>query len=237
MRIVICDDVIEEAELVKSEVRGILSNESECEIIACDPEALMLEIEEELFDYDIAILDIEFHKEKNGIDFGHEINSRYPLTQIIYLTSILDFASDVYETEHVYFVMKKNRDRTLPRGLKKAMILYEENKEKRYLEIVSEGRKLLLSQHEILYIEREGQILLVHTKEAVYKIYESIRNLLKLLSNSFSRCHGGYIVNMAHVISVNRERILLDQGQELEIGRTFKDRFMKQYMDYLAKRM
>ena len=40
------------------------------------------------FDYDIAILDIEYHKEINGIDVGHLINKRFPACQIIYLTKM-----------------------------------------------------------------------------------------------------------------------------------------------------
>ena len=236
MRIVICDDVVEVAEDVKQDVEALVS-EAGHEVLTRTPDALLLEMEEDLFDYDIAILDIEYHEEKNGIDFGHILNQKFPLTQIIYLTEVLDFASDVYETEHVYFCMKKNRKQTLPRAIDKAILFYEENKDRNYLEIVSEGKKHVILQVHILYMERQGHTILIHTADETYKVYDSFRNIVKNLASSFARCHGGFVVNMSQIVSINRERVLLAGGAEIEIGRTYKNHFLMSYMDYMGKRM
>ena len=51
--------------------------------------------------FDIVIMDIEID-EINGIDLAIETNHILPYCQIIYLTSYMQYVSDVYETNHTY---------------------------------------------------------------------------------------------------------------------------------------
>ena len=46
----------------------------------------------------------------NGIELANELNSTLPECRIIYLTGYLDYAPDVYTTEHVWFVLKDRID-------------------------------------------------------------------------------------------------------------------------------
>ena len=44
--------------------------------------------------------------EITGIDAAKQINLIQPSAQIIFISSYLEYFSDVYETEHLYFVLK-----------------------------------------------------------------------------------------------------------------------------------
>ena len=66
--------------------------------------------------YDIVIMDIDL-PDGNGIKFSKRINVFSPHTIIIYMTSYEDYVSDVYDTEHIYFILKKNYQKYLPHAL------------------------------------------------------------------------------------------------------------------------
>ena len=100
MKIIICDDSIKEAEKTKEVlVSNKLADESDITIFL--PDDLRGEIERRTLLCDIAVMDIEFDAVPyNGINLSAAINELLPFSQIIYLTNILEFAPDVYETKH-----------------------------------------------------------------------------------------------------------------------------------------
>ena len=107
MKLAVCDDVKEDADITLKIVKNYFNNKA-TDVSYLSPNDLLYEIDNGEFIYDIIILDIDYKNcNYNGIELGKKINDKYPLCNIIYLTGILDFASDVYETNHCYFVMKK----------------------------------------------------------------------------------------------------------------------------------
>ncbi|MGN0496363.1 MAG: LytR/AlgR family response regulator transcription factor [Lachnospiraceae bacterium] len=237
MKIVICDDMRQDALAGKQLFDNNYSNmDITCEIMK--PKELLLMIEENMFSYDLAIMDIEFGDEEfDGIKLSQKINEIAPSCQIIYLTSFLEFAPDVYETKHCYFVMKPNLEVMLPRAFKKAYDFYLSEQKQDILEIVCDGQKTHLLQKEIVYVEREGRMLRIHMDEEEYVCYMSIRKILKELSPDFARCHGGYIVNLGKIIAVNSEMVTVETGEKIDIGRTFYDSFMESYLKYYSKQI
>lgn len=106
MKIIICDD--NEEEIVRSK-RVILDQKlaEEKDVTTCQPEELLKQIEGQALECDLFIMDIEFDgRGYNGITLSTAINELQPESQIIYLTNILEFAPEVYETKHCYFVLR-----------------------------------------------------------------------------------------------------------------------------------
>lgn len=234
MKIVICDDEKQDAAKSKELLDGYRGID---DIKVYTPNQILFDIEEDFFDADIAILDIEYHKEINGIDVGHLINEKYPACQIIYLTKVTDYASDVYETEHVYFVTKQNQDKTLYRAIDKAMELHENEQNYKHLEIYANKKKRILQQKVITYIEKVGRKTIIHTGEESYETYEALSNLMRALSEDFSRTHGSYIVNLRFVETIEKETVTLNDGITVPVGRTYRDSLMRQYMHFISRRM
>lgn len=234
MKIVICDDEREDADISKGLLAGYRGIN---DIKIYTPDEMLFDIEEDFLEADIAILDIEYHKDINGIDIGHLINKKYPACQVIYLTKITDYASDVYETEHVYFVTKQNQDITLYRAVNKAMDVYQSEQDYKHLEIFANKKKRVLQQRSILYIERIERKTFVHIKGEKFETYQSLSNFVKRLSDDFVRCHGSYIVNLRFVESIEKGAVVMTDGTTVPVGRTYQDNLMKDYMRFLAKRM
>ncbi len=234
MKVIICDDEKQDAEVTKEllrNYRGIT------DITICTPEETVFDIEEDFFQYDIAILDIEYHKEMNGIDVGHLINQKHPACQIIYLTKVTDYASDVYETEHVYFVTKQNQRKTIYRAVDKALGVISSNEKYKYLEIRSRNKKTMLSQKSIMYIERVERKTYVHSETGVLETYQSLSEYMRRLSEDFVRCYGSFLVNLNWVVNLGREKLLLKDGTEIPVGRTYRDKLVRAYMKFISRRV
>ena len=119
-RIAVCDDealhcayaaqmIRTHPECPDAEIRQFLS-----------PQELLNALENETFLADIAVVDIRM-EEMNGIALAREINTRAPGCQIIFLSSYLEYAPDVYDAEHVYFVLKEQMKTRLMPALQKAI--------------------------------------------------------------------------------------------------------------------
>ena len=67
---------------------------------------------------DIIIMDIEMPK-INGIRLAEYIREHNKRVRLIFLTNYINYATDVYDTEHTYFVLKKDAEEKLPVALNK----------------------------------------------------------------------------------------------------------------------
>ena len=102
--------------------------------------------------YDIVIMDIDL-PDGNGIKFSKQINVFSPHTIIIYMTSYEDYVSDVYDTEHIYFILKKDYQKYLPHALSLANEAL--NKQRRAsLKIFWNKEEYNILQKDIFYMER-----------------------------------------------------------------------------------
>lgn len=239
MRIGICDDnkadcyeakeILGHCDMVRTE---------EFPIACLSPDDVVLDLEEGLFACDLMVLDIEFENEKyNGIRLAKRINQIAPLCQIIYLTDFLEFAPEVYETEHCYFVLKKNMKVMLPLAFEKAYRLYERDKRQMFIELVSEGKKHYLPIHEIIYMEKEGRRLRIYTIHGDYYCYESLAAAVKRCGGELVRCHGSYIINLHYVKYYGREKLTLANGMQIPIGRTYQEQMKAAYLNYWVDRI
>lgn len=70
--------------------------------------------------FDIIFMDIELG-DGSGIQLSQKINQLYPLSQIVYITAYPEYSSEVYESEHVWFIDKQKLDTFLPLALNKAL--------------------------------------------------------------------------------------------------------------------
>lgn len=234
MKIVVCDSSVSDANQAMEIVKGIVKN-SGYEIKVISPQDVYVAVEEELLNCDIIILAIRFADEQfDGIELGKLINEKLPVCQIIYLTNIIEFAPMVYETRHCYFVMKDNMDSMLPKAIRKAIDTYNESVGYEILEFLSNGHKVFLAQKDIMYIERDDRLLIIHSTKKSYPCYTSLKKLDIKLLPQFARCHGGFIVNLAFCNGMEKYEVSMNDGSVLPIGKSFYDEFREKYLKFYS---
>ena len=119
LRIGICDDAPDWREKTRETVKHCI------EQMANSVEIYSFQNGNELLSEDhppmhILFMDIEMSGE-NGIDLAMEVNRKWPKCQVIYLTNFWSYAMEVYETRHVYYIVKEKFEEKLPGVLEKAI--------------------------------------------------------------------------------------------------------------------
>ena len=89
-----------------------------------DDSDILAAVRERQFEPHIVFMDIELQG-SSGIQTAKNITSLLPDCQIIYITNYVDYASQVYESSHIYFILKSQTDTYLPKALQKAIALLE----------------------------------------------------------------------------------------------------------------
>lgn len=169
--------------------------------------------------YDIVIMDIDL-PDGNGIKFSKQINVFSPHTIIIYMTSYEDYVSDVYDTEHIYFILKKNYQKYLPHALSLANEAL--NKQRRAsLKIFWNKEEYNILQKDILYMERKLRTTFIVTPTHIYPTSEKLEDLLKRLGETFAMSHRSFIVNLKMVQEITKDSALLVNGTSIPISRSY----------------
>lgn len=195
------------------------------------PEKLDELINKKMFSAEIIILDIQMQW-KSGIQIAEQINNIFPRCQIIFLTAYIDYATMVYETKHIYFVLKTQMEQMLPRAMDKALDVLNVEEPCLCFQLPSLNARIPLGK--ILYFEKNQHHTLIRTEIKDFTVPKSLRELTPLLGSEFLRCHGSYIVNLSHISQYSSTQFVLDNGMIIPIGRTFQSVSRNTYWDYLA---
>ena len=217
--VILCDD----NEVFLSEAEKMFSSEYKCMFnIAVSKTIAEAVAKISEINIDIAVLDLEMDKE-NGIDLGKIINEKFPDCRIIYLTNHITYATDVYSTEHTYFVLKEDMEKNLPKAIEKA-INEKEAQKNDFITVSSKDRKRILRICDILYCERTGRTTTIFLKDDSFVSIENLDKLYEILSEKgFTKCHKSFIVNMDKVSEIFRNKYVFEGGKEVPISRSFSD--------------
>lgn len=211
-RVVICED----DDLQRKKLKELIYKSFEA--ISNNIEILEFKSGEELLEHclegiDIFFLDIQMDK-LTGMDVAKIIRDKNLTTEIIFITSVVEFIQEGYKVRAYRYLLKP--------------IKYEELKEhiiscvsdiikKRENFMIVEGKgtinKILINS--ITYIEVQKKNITIHTVDNIYYTRNSISNLEKELKMyNFFRCHRCYLINIEYieficknVVTVNSEDI------------------------------
>ena len=167
---------------------------------------------------DIAILGIKM-KEINGIQLAERLNKLIPDCQIIYLTSYSDYASEVYLTKHVWFVLKNQTDTFLIPAMKRAIENLATSDSCSTVSVRCNGKTILLSVSDIIYLEHVGRKTRIVCENASYLSSKQPSSIQQQLV----RCHQGYWVNIMHVIALDHNEFVMDTDERIPISRSYRD--------------
>lgn len=171
--------------------------------------------------FDLVLMDIEWNRKENGIDFSQQLIKLCPNTQIIYVTGYNDrFSQQIFlqRTNLCGYLVKPVDPDLLEMLLHRVEEeLYKQEEEK--LIIHQKGVIHAISYRDICYLESRGHQLFVHTHEDNILCYEQLEEMKKRLPNHFFQCHKSYLVNLALVRRINKSTVILKGGEEVPVSK------------------
>lgn len=197
---------------------------------------------EELLEYkdtplDAVFLDIELGKE-NGIFVAKKLNKTRPNCQIIYMTNYSQYATEIYNTEHIWFVVKKHFQDKVGEIIRKILREFE-SKTSRIVLKTLKNEIISIVPSDIYYLEREKRGTRVVTVWNEYHVKERMSDIVPQLSElDFSQCHNSYVVNFRHVKELQKDMYILygEAGKEqiVQISRRYVQKTRKDFLKWSA---
>lgn len=184
----------------------------------------------------IFILDILLEN-MNGINLAHLILNKAPNACIIFISSYLEKATEVYDVPHCYFVYKPEMKKRLPLAIKKAIQSIDDANKKLIVNL--KDKTQLISIDDINYFERNKRTTYIHCHNETIKTSIKINDFITQLPETFVRCHNSYIVNLNSVSEFCRENFILNNKNNslIPISRAYRQDVKEKFHKFLMKKI
>ncbi len=173
-----------------------------------------------MIEYKVVFLDINM-EQLDGIETAKIIRGFSDTVFIVFVTAYINYTLEGYKVAAIRYLLKDREKFTELIYECMDAILHKMNyvvakKEIRF----NEGKKMVPLER-LLYIESKLHKLEFHVIQdgiKVYTIYDTLNNIEKEYSSyDFIRTHQSFLVNLKHIRTVERYKILLTTGMTLSI--------------------
>lgn len=183
-----------------------------------DPQALLKAAADRPFL--LAVLDVQMPGQ-DGIAVARQLTALCPTCQIVFLTAYLSYAQDVYDAEHIAFVLKGEMEQRLPRVLERVRRRLEQQ-ERPTLVVSQGGAATLVPQRQICWLERRVRLTRVHCDGFDLATPEKLEQLMQRLDPLlFCQCHKSYAICWRYTRQYAARAILLQNGVQVPVSRRF----------------
>jgi len=174
----------------------------------------------------------------NGLDFVSSLE-RKPM--VVFTTAYSDYAVKGFELDAADYLLKpitldrflKTIDKVINRlNLHNAANKSDKEDGYQYLIIKTDKKYVKLNYNDIIYIEGLKDYVKIHTEKERYLALVNLKNIeLQLPSDIFIRVHRSFIVSMNKIKEIEGNTIKMFNGQEISIGKEYKDTFFEKMIN------
>ncbi len=178
-------------------------------------------------------LDIHNQDDQSGIEFARLLrtNRKYEFTPVIMVTSIASLEMTAFREIHCYQYIVKPYDRQTVEDVIRKIIMHDKVAEEKNIIVKKDGINYRIKCDAIQYVQAVTRgVMFKMTKESIKIPYMTIKEFMtKVEPEDFVQCHRMYVVNKKHVkfFDVVNRIIKLEDGSQVEIGITYKDKIKK----------
>lgn len=185
--------------------------------------------------YDLAFLDIQLDK-MNGVQLARLIRKEDKTIILVFTTGEDRYLQQGYEVSAFRYLMKPLKKTEVAATLKKANELVEENRRDAVIVTCGDESRRIF-KNDIYYIEVDNHYIVLHMKDSVIRFKEKLKNFEQQFQEpQFCKCHRSFIVNLHYVSKISRERVLMENEEEIPVSRARWDDLNRCYLIYYTMR-
>lgn len=183
--------------------------------------------------YDYIFLDIDLHESYNGINLAEHIIELNSLADIVFISSHIDFIHETLFIRPFYFIRKM----VYKSDIEAFFNIIEKNiKLNHEICLNYKGEKRIVNVNKIIMIEGQTHQLTVTTEDKIFYDNRTLKSILESLPKErFVQIHKGYIINLKYVYDYTTKVVKLSNGIEINVGRSYKENFMKCVKEYIIE--
>jgi len=157
--------------------------------------------------YDVIFMDIYFSNESAGIAAARQIREKDMFVTIAFTTTSLDHTLESYRLKAAMYLEKPLKEADIKETLELALI---KRRSRAVINISLEGgKKADIPLDSIMFFEQKGnEIEVVTTTSGILRTSRSVKlgdMETQLPSPPFLRCHRSFIVNLDHVLGIDKD--------------------------------
>lgn len=235
-RIAICDDepsIVRENEAMLCrvlEARRFQRNTDFSVAGFSAAEPLLAALRKEPDAFQLLLLDIRLAQE-NGVDLAARLREWQVDCSIVYITAYEEYMPDSFATRPLDYLVKPVDERKLAEAIDWDL---RRNYRPEQITLPVKGGVRKAAVQDILYAEAVNHKSAVYLPGETVPVSLSFRELLaRLPGDVFCRCHNSFVVNLKHVHKRTAHGLLLDNGTELPVSRTYQQEIAKQFVAFL----
>lgn len=187
-------------------------------------------------DYDILLLDIRLTG-MSGMETAKVLRGRGKESAIIFITSSREDVFQAFDVDAVHFLVKPVDDKMLFSALDKAVHRIE--KESKCWLTISNGNSVRnIPFGHIVYCEsvnHQVTFCLQNGEKVVY--YHKMADLHDKLDERFYHCHRSYVINLAHVASLENGAARMSNGDLVLVSRRSGKDLSQHLLAFLRREM
>jgi len=226
LKIAICDDDVDDINVICKSVRAHNSNHEIYQFTAPD---LFLE---RLFHgehFDLLFLDVQMG-DSDGWQIAKDIKESKIDIFIAMVTVLGDYIYDCFDRVDWFTPKPITKQKVF-----KILDVIQRKQNLGVFEFHADGIEISLTMNEIVYIEVQRNDLIIHSINKEYKVRMPLKKAMSTLTpfSSFVQIHKSYIVNLAYYKEVEKAVVVLKNGEKIRITKTFKENFYKGLSEYI----
>ncbi len=184
--------------------------------------------------YDLIFSDIDMPK-MNGYEACKKIREVDNDVTIVFVTQLTQFAIKGYEVNAVDYILKPLNFEAF--NLKIDRILYHIKKKNSgsFIISLSSSEKVTIKYSELIYISSDDHFLEFGTEKEIYNSFGTLKKYEESLNQNFYRCHSSYIINLAFVMKLDKNCVIMKNNKEIPISRNRRKEFVQHLQDYYLR--
>ncbi|MEA4925518.1 MAG: LytTR family DNA-binding domain-containing protein [Syntrophomonadaceae bacterium] len=186
--------------------------EAATRLIATKPADVLQYSMENLNEDNVYFLDVDFGCDITGIELATKIRKYDARSYIVFVSAYPEFVMLSLKTKIFDFLIKPISIGILEKCI---LSLHKDfqsvrSDEKQTLVLKSGLKVYQLNMEDIIFLEKFGHLLVVHTLNGQISGTDSLENIKnKLDNNKFFRCHKSFIVNISHIQEIDFKNNLI----------------------------
>ncbi len=184
--------------------------------------------------YDLVLLDIEMPG-TGGYELALVLKKQSPSCEIIFITEHMELVLDAFRFKPAAFVPKqllipelpKALGRILDKGKRNPVFVTKKKNRDRIVELNQVMYLKYIYDHEVQFTLKDGSCF---SETGSMKRFEA-----ELSGEGFIRIYSNCMVNALYIVRMEKDAVVLADGEQLAVARERRESVRKAYMEYLMK--
>lgn len=166
--------------------------------------------------FDIVFMDIEM-PDMSGLETAEKYREYCSGGILIFLTAYEEYIKQGYKVNAFRYLGKHDDMEDFSEAVMSALLILQEKRKVR-MQLVN-GGEIYLSLEDIVYVEAQARLIMVHTKSEILPVRGKISELTdELESQGFYLIHRSYLVNMKYVRSCIANEVMLSTMESIPLS-------------------